>query len=287
MRRRQVEHFLRLTVLLVAAHVAAGAAGCARPVPIFSEQNARAHVGMLAGTIGSRPVGTEANARARAYIIDQLRLFGFEVRVQEADARRASLGRSARVANIIAVRAGARAEAVALVSHYDSVPMGPGAADDALGVAVSLEAARVLAARPNPNWSVMVLVTDAEEAGLMGAAALMTDRDVTNRLKAYINFEVDRVGRDADALRGRTGKRLAAPAVGEVRAESRAAVRSSPRSTSGCRTTPTSRSSSCRKFPGSTSPPSATASRITRRATPSSGWRQRRCDAPASRPSPS
>ena len=67
--------------------------------------------------------------------------------------------------------------------------MGPGAADDALGVAVSLEAARVLAARPNPNWSVMVLVTDAEEAGLMGAAALMTDRDVTNRLKAYINFE--------------------------------------------------------------------------------------------------
>ena len=189
MRRRQIERFLRLTGLLVAAHVAAGAAGCARPVPIFSEQNARAHVGMLAGTIGSRPVGTEANARARAYIIDQLRLFGYEVRVQEADARRASLGRSARVANIIAVKTGARSEAVALVSHYDSVPMGPGAADDAFGVAVSLEAARVLAARPNPNWSVMVLVTDGEDAGLMGAAALMTDRDVTNRLKAYINFE--------------------------------------------------------------------------------------------------
>lgn len=163
--------------------------GCTRPAPVFSDQNARAHVGMLAGTIGSRPIGTDANARARAYIIDQLRLFGFEVRVQEADARRHALGRTARVSNIIAVRAGRRSEAVAIVSHYDSVPMGPGAADDALGVAVSLEAARVLAARPDPNWSLMVLITDGEEAGLMGAAALMTDRDVTDRLKAYVNLE--------------------------------------------------------------------------------------------------
>ena len=60
-------------------------ASCAREAPLFSEQNTRAHVGMLAGTIGSRPVGTPANARARNYIIDQLRLYGYEVRVQEAD----------------------------------------------------------------------------------------------------------------------------------------------------------------------------------------------------------
>ena len=64
-----------------------------QPSP-FSEANARVHIGMLAGTIGSRPVGTPANAQARAYIVEQLRLFGFEVRVQEADARRAPLGRT-------------------------------------------------------------------------------------------------------------------------------------------------------------------------------------------------
>ena len=115
--------------------------------------NARAHVGMLAGTIGSRPIGTPANAKARAYIIDQLRLFGYEVRVQEADARRAALGLTARVANIIAVRPGRRSEAIGIVSHYDSVPAGPGAGDDALGVGVSLEAARVLAARADRNWT--------------------------------------------------------------------------------------------------------------------------------------
>jgi hypothetical protein len=164
-------------------------AGCARQPGLFNEQNARAHIGMLAGTIGSRPVGTPANARARAYIIDQLRIFGFDVRVQETDARRAALGRTARVSNIIAVRPGRRSEAVALVSHYDSVGAGPGAADDGLGVGVSLEAARVLAARTDPNWTLMVLITDGEEAGLMGAAALMTDRDVTNRLQTYVNLE--------------------------------------------------------------------------------------------------
>ena len=176
-----------LTLLLVL--VLALASACSRPAGLFSDQNARAHVGMLAGTIGSRPIGTDANARARSYITDQLRLFGYEVRVQEADSRRASIGRSARVSNIIAVRQGSRSEAVGILCHYDSVSAGPGAADDGLGVAAALEAARVLAARTNPTWTVMILVTDGEEWGLMGASALVTDRDVMRRLNAYINVE--------------------------------------------------------------------------------------------------
>ena len=73
--------------------------------------------------------------------------------------------------------------------HFDSVAEAPGAADDALGVAVALETARLFAARPNRRWSLFVLVTDAEESGLMGAAALVGERDITDRLKAYINIE--------------------------------------------------------------------------------------------------
>ena len=91
MRHRLVPLFLACTVI----------AGCSREPEIFSIRNARAHVDMLAGTIGSRPTGSEAHARARAYIIDQLRIFGYQVRVQETDARRPELGRTARVANII------------------------------------------------------------------------------------------------------------------------------------------------------------------------------------------
>src|SRR5579871_3965603 len=162
---------------------------CSRQAPRFSVENARAHVQMLAGTIGSRAIGTPENARARQYVVDQLKLFGFDVRVQEVDARRPDAGRTARVANIIATRRGTEQGALALVSHYDSTPESPGAADDAFGVAISLEAGRVLAARSNPRHTLLVLVTDGEDAGLMGAAGLTTDRTVMDRLQAYINIE--------------------------------------------------------------------------------------------------
>jgi hypothetical protein len=162
---------------------------CSRQAPRFSVENARAHVQMLASTIGSRPIGTPENQRARQYIIDQLRLYGFDVRVQETDARRPEFGRTARVSNIIATKRGAESHAIAIASHYDSVPEAPGAADDAQGVAVSLEAARVLAARTNAKHTLLVIVTDGEEAGLMGAAGVANDRDVMDRLQAYINIE--------------------------------------------------------------------------------------------------
>jgi len=144
---------------------------------------------MLAGTIGSRPIGTPENARARQYIVDQLRFFGYDVRVQEIDAQRRELGSTAHVSNIIAVKAGPDRTALGLVSHYDSVPEAPGAGDDGVGVAVSLEAARLLAARADRKHTLFVLVTDGEESGLMGARGLTADRTVMQQLAAYINVE--------------------------------------------------------------------------------------------------
>ena len=179
----------RLRVLPLLLFFAAST-GCSRDAALFSDTNARAHVEMLAGTIGSRPAGTPEAARARDYVIDQLKLFGYEVRVQSTDARRSEHGLTARVSNIIGVLQGERREAVALLSHYDSNPDAPGAGDDAFGVAVSLEAARVLATKRR-QWTTFVLVTDAEEVGLMGAAALMNERDITERLQAYVNIEAN------------------------------------------------------------------------------------------------
>lgn len=180
----------RILVSFLAAALSSSFLGaCSRTPALFSEQNARAHIGMLADTIGSRPAGTRPNAVARAYIVEQLKQVGFEVRVQETDARRRDLGLTARVSNIIAVLPGQRREAIGLLSHFDSVPEAPGAGDDALGVAVALETARIFAARRDLVWSLFVLITDAEENGLMGAAALIGERDVTDRLRAYINIE--------------------------------------------------------------------------------------------------
>jgi hypothetical protein len=173
--------------MAVALSCLAIGAACSRPATTFSTERARAHVQMLAGTIGSRPVGSEANARARDYVVEQLRGIGFDVRVQAADARRPELGLTVRVQNVIAVKAGARNDAVALVSHYDSSPFAPGGADDALGVAVCIEAARALL-QQSFQHTLVVLVTDGEEAGLMGAAAFDAD-PIAQRLGAYVNVE--------------------------------------------------------------------------------------------------
>ena len=181
----------------------AALSGCARTAPRFSLENARAHVDMLAGTIGSRPIGTAENARARDYVVDQLRLYGFDVRVQETDAQRPEIGRTAHVFNVIGVKPGTERGALALVAHYDSAPESPGGADDGLGVAVALEAARVLGARDSRRHALYVLLTDGEEAGLMGAAGLTADRDVMDRLQAYINIEA--IGSGGTALLFETG----------------------------------------------------------------------------------
>ena len=52
--------------------------------PASTELRARAHLEMLAATIGSRPVGTPANRRARDYLVEQLTASGFAVRIQDA-----------------------------------------------------------------------------------------------------------------------------------------------------------------------------------------------------------
>ena len=88
------------TALLAFRYAADAALRSSSPRPRAGDTAAAPHPGfsltrtpaptsqMLAGTIGSRPIGTRANARARAYVVDQLKLFGYDVRVQETDARR-------------------------------------------------------------------------------------------------------------------------------------------------------------------------------------------------------
>ena len=115
----------------------------------------------------------------------------------------AEFGLTVHVQNVIAVLPGTMPDALGLVAHYDTRALAPGAADDAFGVAVCLETARLLAARAERRHSLMVLLTDAEENGLMGAAALVTDPEVRSRLRAYINIAA--TGSDGPAVLFETG----------------------------------------------------------------------------------
>ncbi len=80
--------------------------------------------------------------------------------------------------------------AILLVAHYDSVPAGPGASDDESGVATVIETARALRAEGRASdHPVLALLTDGEEADLLGAAAFLHDPRLKARVGAVVNVE--------------------------------------------------------------------------------------------------
>lgn len=101
--------------------------------------------------------------------------------------------------NVVATKRGsARPEEIIVVgAHYDSVPGSPGANDNASGVAVVLEAARVLAGTPTPRTVQFVLFA-AEEIGLFGSVAFAEER--RRGVVAMIN--IDMVGWGSTLMAG-------------------------------------------------------------------------------------
>ncbi len=120
------------------------------------------------------PAGSKANDAVCAYIQEQLAAMGVETvlidgptggrRGQSLVWARAVLGR---------VRGTAPTKAVAVDAHFDSVPYGPGAADDMSGIAAMLEAARALKAGPPLKNDVIFCFADQEEFGGDGARAFI------------------------------------------------------------------------------------------------------------------
>jgi Zn-dependent M28 family amino/carboxypeptidase len=105
----------------------------------------RAHVTALAGTIGERSRRRyAATQRTAAYIEHALRDLGFDIVVQEYDAR----GQRHRNIEVTIPGATRPTEIVLVGAHYDSAEEAPGADDNASGVAGLLALARVLRASP-------------------------------------------------------------------------------------------------------------------------------------------
>lgn len=147
------------------------------PVVAFSAARATQVLEAIART--PRSVGSPAHAEARAHLVERLRALGLEVWEQPALAvRHEGPGRqvAASVTNIVArIKGAASTGAVMLVGHYDSVPTSPGVCDDGTAVASMVETARALKASEALKNDVVLLFTDAEEVGLLGAEAFVRE----------------------------------------------------------------------------------------------------------------
>jgi len=139
--------------------------------PRFDVGAAVRTIDRLAAGIGPREATTRAYARAAAYVELALRELGYDVRRQPfAVPAGVSWGirvPAGRTHNVIALpRSFDPARPHVIVgAHLDTVPQAPGAEDNASGVAVLLELARLAAAQPPPRPVVFIAFAAEEPRG--------------------------------------------------------------------------------------------------------------------------
>lgn len=144
--------------LLGDAPARAGGAFAEGPIASFSKRRAMRHVRKLAGDISVRVRATSAERRGARYIANRFEAMGYKVNIQRFSVD----GGTSR--NVVAWWPESRRYGVVVGAHMDSVPSSPGANDNASGVAVLLEVARVVAGK-EPVRSVRFVAFGSEEYG--------------------------------------------------------------------------------------------------------------------------
>ncbi|HEY1415106.1 MAG TPA: M28 family peptidase, partial [Caulobacteraceae bacterium] len=165
------------------------------PATRFSAGRAMRDIAVMGAV--PHPVGSAANTAVRDHLVRRMTEMGLAPRVQSDDGVRATGRRGDRwisgshVDNVIGVIRGRNPAlpAVAIMAHHDSVPGSPGAADDITGVGVALEIARAIQASGQPLRDVMLVITDGEEVGLLGATAFFADDPAAKHVGFVLNLE--------------------------------------------------------------------------------------------------
>lgn len=157
----------------------------------FDATRAKARLAFILGDQEPHPADSPADDAVRTRLLAVLREMGLSpiVRDQMAcnDFQKARLVACARVRNVIAVIGPQSGKALLLSAHYDSVPVGPGASDDGIGVATILEVGSILKDRPLRR-PVILLFNEGEELGLVGARAFLAD-PISRNVDSLLNFE--------------------------------------------------------------------------------------------------
>lgn len=178
----------QLAVVVVLFAQAGAATSLAGAYSTITPEGIGAHIAEIQGPRSG--TGDEAN-RAKlnqvvAYIYDSLAADGLVVTKAPVN----FAGRT--FPNIVGTLTGTTCPEKTLIvgAHYDGVSSGPGADDNASGVAAMLEVARVLSAQPL-QASVDFAAFSFEEAGLVGSSQMAAAADSADReLLGMINFDM-------------------------------------------------------------------------------------------------
>lgn len=156
------------------------------PVEAAPEEFSAGRAGRVLARIARRPhpVASEEHACVLETLLEQLDELGLETNLQWTVRGLPLTNVSARLPGYDSTGT------LLLLAHYDSVPTGPGAGDDSIGVSTWLEVLRALRARAwQPRNDVLLLLTDGEELGLRGAIAFVREHPLAEAVRCVVNLE--------------------------------------------------------------------------------------------------
>jgi len=173
----------------------------------FSLENALNHL----KKISKEPhyAGSKEHKNVQNYIVSELQKMGFETEIQTQTAINKKWFAATTVENIIAKLKGTGSKkALLLLTHYDSSPHSSlGASDAGSGVVTILEGLRAfLAKNETPKNDLIILISDAEELGLLGAQAFVDKHPWTKDIGLVLNFEARGSGGPSYMLMETNGK---------------------------------------------------------------------------------
>ncbi len=137
-----------------------------------------------------RPLGSAQHMAIRDTLVRRLEKLGFATEIQNAVVTGPGNNPVIRISNIIAHRKGKEnSKPLLLMAHYDAVPGSYGASDAGSAVAAIFETLRALQHLPPLKNDLIVLITDGEELGLVGARAFVQHHPLAKDIGLVLNFE--------------------------------------------------------------------------------------------------
>jgi hypothetical protein len=160
------------------------------PATTFSAQRAAVGLRDLLGDDVPHPLASSADERIRTRLLERLTALGIQAELHSGWVCDIAFA-CGQAVNVVARIEGTdpASGAVLLAAHYDSVPAGPGAGDDGVGVASILEVARILRLAPAPRHPVILLIDEGEETGLLGARLFVQSHPAARSVKAVVNLD--------------------------------------------------------------------------------------------------
>ncbi|MGQ3677855.1 M28 family peptidase [Tenacibaculum discolor] len=173
----------------------------------FSIDNALYHL----KNISQKPhhTGSEEHKKVQDYLVKELKKLNLEPEIQYQTAINKKWRAATTTENIIArIKGTENGKALLLLTHYDSNPHSSlGASDAGSGVVTIVEGIRAyLATNKAPKNDIIILFSDAEELGLLGAQAFVENHPWAKDVGLVLNFEARGSGGSSYMLMETNGK---------------------------------------------------------------------------------